>query len=291
MTGNVTPSDVLKQADIALYKAKNRGRNQVCIFQPEFQIELNYRAQKTADLRDALIQQQFELYYQPIVDCSQRIIGYEALLRWHRPGFGTIPPDEFIPELERSGLITETGRWVLQEACARLAYLEKHSRQPEITMSVNVSERRLQSHDFVEMVRRVIKESSASPRLLRLELTESMLQNNVAESVVKMEKLQSDGVSFSLDDFSTGYSSLNILHRLPVNFLKIGRTFVSAMINNESSLKIIELITGLASVLSIKVVAEGVETEEQFRLLNAMHCDYFQGFLFGRPSPAPHNKA
>ncbi|MDA4593846.1 EAL domain-containing protein [Enterobacter hormaechei] len=281
---NFDQSRVLKQADIALYKAKNLGRNQVCFFRPEFQTELNHKIQKTTDLRDALARRQFELYYQPVVDISQNLIGYEALLRWNHPEYGILLPDYFIPELESTGLIVETGRWVLDTACSRLSLLEKKYASREMKISVNISEKQLHSAGFVNSVLNAVRSNNILPMQLRLELTESMLQKNVEETIHIMKMLQNEGIAFGLDDFGTGYSSLNILYRLPVEFLKIDKTFVSEILQNESSYKIVKLITGLASVLSIKVVAEGVENQEQMAMLSKMKCDYFQGYLFGKPS-------
>lgn len=218
------------------------------------------------------------------MDISQNLIGYEALLRWNHPEYGILLPDYFIPELESTGLIVETGRWVLDTACSRLSLLEKKYASREMKISVNISEKQLHSAGFVNSVLNAVRSNNILPMQLRLELTESMLQKNVEETIHIMKMLQNEGIAFGLDDFGTGYSSLNILYRLPVEFLKIDKTFVSEILQNESSYKIVKLITGLASVLSIKVVAEGVENQEQMAMLSKMKCDYFQGYLFGKPS-------
>lgn len=278
-----TQDDVVKQADIALYRAKKYGRNQFCIFEPTFEIEQNTKNKKISELKIASILNQFELYYQPIVNLSHNIIGYEALLRWNHPIEGILTPDKFIPELEETGIIIEVGQWVIETACRKLAEFEKMDKSSDLWMSVNVSEKQLHLPDFVDMILRALRNSGASPHLLKLELTEGMLHRDVTKVIDKMQELQNIGICFSLDDFGRGYSSLSILNKLPVNCLKIDRSFISELSNHSSSSKIIKLIIGIAKALSIDVIAEGVETKEQLAILNTLGCNSYQGYLFSMP--------
>ncbi|MBP8286325.1 MAG: EAL domain-containing protein, partial [Rhodoferax sp.] len=275
--------DLLKQADIALYRAKGNGKNQVCLFNSSMQAEVDAYSRLMIDLRQALSNGQFILLYQVIVNGDKQPVGYEALLRWDHPERGLISPSEFITQAEQSGLIIEIGQWVLLTACTQLEVWSKNPEKSKLTMAVNISARQFRDPFFSESVERIIAQTDASPRLLRLELTESMLQSDVQNTIKKMHKLKNIGVRFSLDDFGTGYSSLSYLKRLPLDQLKIDRSFVKDLLTDADDVAIAKTILGLAKTLGLQVVAEGVEMIEQFELLKENMCDAFQGYLFGKP--------
>ena len=279
--------ELLKQADLAMYGAKQAGRNTVRFFDPRMQQLLLQRATLEADLRRASLQQEFVLHYQPQLDRDGRLRGLEALVRWHHPTRGLVLPDEFIPTAEETGLILPLGRWVLQEACRQLAAWTALALQP-IRVSVNVSPRQLRSPDFVDDVRHALQQSGADPSCLKLELTESMLVTEVQETASKMRALKALGVRFSLDDFGTGYSSLSILQQLPLDQLKIDQSFVHRIGSGESDGDgaIIQSIITLGKSLRMRVIAEGIETPSQQEKLSALGCDEFQGFLHGASVPA-----
>jgi EAL domain-containing protein (putative c-di-GMP-specific phosphodiesterase class I) len=240
-----------------------------------------------ADLRTALIEGQFVLYYQPQVSASGQLTGAEALVRWQHPRRGMVPPGEFIPLAEKSGLILQLGDWVLKQACTHLAEWAKHPHTARLTMAVNVSARQFRQPDFAAQVMAVVARSGVDPNLLKLELTESMLVNNVEDIIAKMNTLKAHGVGFSLDDFGTGYSSLSYLQRLPLDQLKIDQTFVRDVLTNPNDLAIARTVVNLGQSLNLAVIAEGVETEGQREVLIAMHCPAFQGYLFSKPLPYP----
>lgn len=277
------PDELIKQADIALYNAKEAGRNQIAFFDPSMQKAAFEKALITRDLRQALDNNELALFYQPIVDAHQEVKGVEALIRWHHPKYGIISPAKFIPLAEVSGLITSIGEWVLTTACEQLVEWQKDPVKSLWRMTVNVSANQLSQVDFVATVINVITKTQAPANQLSIELTESVLQDNVESTVEKMNALQKVGVRFSLDDFGTGYSSLSYLKRLPINNLKIDKSFVDDIFNNPSDADIARTIITLAKSLNVGVVAEGVETQEQFDWLLKHDCSYFQGYLFFRP--------
>lgn len=236
------------------------------------------------DLRQAIRSNQFELYYQPQFD-HEELIGAEALIRWNHPGRGLVPPDEFIPVAEETGLILQIGNWVLETACEQIAVLAQREETAGVTVAVNISAREFRQPDFVERVLSAVFRSNANARKLKLELTESMLVDNLGDIIGKMTELKAFGVSFSLDDFGTGYSSLSYLKRLPLDQLKIDRSFVRDMLDNDTSGAIAQTIISLSKALGLSVIAEGVETEEQREYLARYGCYSYQGYLFGRPLP------
>jgi len=279
-----SPNEVLQQADIAMYQAKASGRGTLRFFAPALQAAVNARAAMEQDLRLGLQAGQFVLYYQPQVD-RKRLVGAEALIRWNHPSRKMIPPGEFIPLAEETGLILPLGKWVLEAACEQIAAWANHRQSAQLSIAVNISARQFHQPDFVQQVLAALGRAGANPANLRLELTESILIENVQDVIDKMKQLKSHGLRFSLDDFGTGYSSLAYLNKLPLDQVKIDRSFVRDILTEESSAAIAQTIISLSRAMGLPVIAEGVETEEQRECLDRMGCHAFQGFLFGRPLP------
>jgi diguanylate cyclase (GGDEF)-like protein/PAS domain S-box-containing protein len=280
--------EVLMQADLAMYQAKAAGRNTLRLFSPEMQSVVSARAALETDLRAALndCDAQFALHYQPQVDRAGNLTGAEALLRWHHPQRGNVSPADFIPLAEDCGLILRIGRWVLETACRQLAAWARDPDMRRLSLAVNVSAMQYRQADFVAQVMSILVDTGADPHKLKLELTESLLLDNVEDIIAKMTDLKACGVSFSLDDFGTGYSSLSYLKRLPLDQLKIDQSFVRDLLTDPNDIAIARAIVGLASSLGLTVIAEGVETEAQRLCLEANGCLAYQGYLFGRPAPA-----
>ncbi|MGA2086573.1 MAG: EAL domain-containing protein, partial [Terracidiphilus sp.] len=276
--------DILQQTDIALHQAKAAGRNTMRFFSPALQAAVNARATLEEDLRKAIKTNQFLLYYQPQVE-QGRLTGAEALIRWKHPLRGIVPPDEFIPLAEETGLILPLGEWVLQNACTQIAAWAGQEQTADFTVAVNISARQLRQPEFVGQVLAALDRTGANPQRLRLELTESMLVENIEEIIAKMTQLKSHGLRFSLDDFGTGYSSLAYLKRLPLDRLKVDRAFVRDILVDASSGAIAQTILSLGRAMGLSVIAEGVETEEQLTFLAGLGCHSFQGYLFSRPLP------
>lgn len=278
-------ADILGRADLAMYHSKAAGRNAVQFFDPSMQATVVQRATLQRELRHGLRDGELCLYGQPIVDVRAQVCAQEVLLRWHHPTRGLVPPGEFIPVAEQSGLIIPLGQWVLQRACGLLAAWAHDPQRAGWTLAVNLSARQLRQPDFVDTVRRALHEAGADARRLKLELTESQLLHDVEDTIAKMEALAALGIQFALDDFGTGYSSLAYLKRLPLTQLKIDRSFVRDLLTDPNDAAIARTILQLAQSLEMDVVAEGVETAEQFEVLRAMGCRLFQGYHFGRPVP------
>lgn len=277
--------ELMKRADLAMYDAKATGRNTFRFFDPQMQAVVTTRAALERDLREALQRQELFLCYQPQVDRAGRIVGAEALVRWRHPKRGLVPPAEFIPLAEETGLILPLGLWVLETACAQTTVWAAQAGREEFAVSVNVSARQLQQPNFVEQVLGVLASTAANPHNLKLELTESMLLDNVQEIIAKMTVLKEHGVGFSLDDFGTGYSSLSYLKRLPLDQLKIDQSFVRDLLSDPNDEAIARTIVALASNLGLEVIAEGVEGVEQRDVLATQGCHTYQGYLFSRPLP------
>jgi EAL domain-containing protein (putative c-di-GMP-specific phosphodiesterase class I) len=278
-------TDYVKAADIAMHKAKQAGRNQACLYEPGMQTEIATKVMLEADLREAIAQQQLRLYYQVQVDHTGRPFGAEVLLRWHHPQRGVISPLAFISVAENSGLIVEMGHWVLDQACAQIACWQQSLNTRELSLSVNISARQFRQDDFVDMVKACILRHQINPNALRLELTESLLLENVDDAVLIMEELSQLGIQFSLDDFGTGYSSLQYLKKLPLYQLKIDRSFVHDLVTDSHDRTIVRTIIAMAQSMYLNVIAEGVETQAQLELLSNNGCRRYQGFLFGKPMP------
>jgi diguanylate cyclase (GGDEF)-like protein/PAS domain S-box-containing protein len=276
--------EILQQADIALYQAKAAGRNTIRFFSPALQVAVNARAAMEDDLRQAIKTNQFLLYYQPQVEWGH-LTGAEALIRWRHPARGILPPNEFIPLAEESRLILPVGDWVLETACAQIASWAGRKQTADFIVAVNISALQFRQPEFVEQVLAALDRTGANPENLKLELTESMLANNIEDIIAKMTELKSHGLRFSLDDFGTGYSSLARLKRFPLDELKIDRAFVRDILEDSTSGAIAQTIISLGRAMRMSVIAEGVETEEQQSFLAGLGCHSFQGYLFSRPLP------
>jgi diguanylate cyclase (GGDEF)-like protein/PAS domain S-box-containing protein len=277
--------DLLQHADVAMYQAKTAGRNTIRFFDPHMQTVLEARAALEADLRYALEKQQFRLYYQIQVDNLRRPLGAEVLLRWDHPERGLVSPMQFIPLAEETGLIVPIGLWVLQTACAQLKEWQHDALTRDLTLAVNVSAKQFHQADFVAQVQRVLLESGAKSSHLKLELTESIVVENVEDTISKMREIKALGVSFSMDDFGTGYSSLQYLKRLPLNQIKIDQSFVRNITTDPNDAAIVQTIIAMTETLRLNVIAEGVETEAQREFLELRGCRAFQGYLFSKPVP------
>ncbi len=275
--------ELLKQADLALYKAKQDGRNTFRFFDPDLESKIRRRNQMERELHSAIAMGQMELHYQPQVDDRGNIIGAEALVRWRHPERGMISPAQFIPMAEETGLIVPIGEWVLEEACDQLVNWSQRPDMNHLVVAVNVSAKQMFDEQFVEKVRNIVLCSGANPAHLKLELTESVLVKNIGEVKAKMDQLKQFGMAFSLDDFGTGYASLTYLKQLPFDQIKMDGSFVVDVLKDERSAAIARLMIDLARVLKLEVVAEGIETVEQHACLRGMGCSIFQGYLFSKP--------
>ena len=249
------------------------------------QDKVSHRAALEADLREAVKLEQFVVHYQPQVVGEGRMTGAEALLRWQHPRRGAVPPAEFIPLAEENGLILVIGQWVLETVCAQLTKWAGDARTESLTIAVNISALQLQQSNFVETIQSVLRRTGANPQRLKLELTESLLVADIESTITKMRALKAIGVGFSLDDFGTGFSSLSYLKRLPLEQLKIDRSFVTDILTDVNDAAIARIVIALAESLGLTVIAEGVETEAQREFLARERCAAYQGFLFSRPLP------
>ncbi|HET7061333.1 MAG TPA: EAL domain-containing protein [Nitrosospira sp.] len=280
----LTTNELLKRADLAMYQAKASGRNAMCFFDPDMQAETNARAALESDLRQSWERKEFILHYQPQVD-SRGIMGAEALVRWQHPHRGLLPPSEFISRTEEIGLILPLGGWVLETACSQLAIWSLQPETAQLNLAVNVSPRQFCQPDFVEQIISILDRTGANPKRLKLELTESILIRNMEETIEKMMALKAKGVGFALDDFGVGYSSLYYLKRLPLDWLKIDRSFVRDVLTDNNNATIVRAIVLLAKSMGLAVIAEGVETLAQKDFLATQGCSTYQGYLFSRPLP------
>jgi diguanylate cyclase (GGDEF)-like protein/PAS domain S-box-containing protein len=282
---DVAVNEILKRADAAMYQAKSAGRNTQRFYDPALQAVLEARTELESDLRSALKGNQFRLYYQAQVDHTGLILGAEALIRWQHPQRGLVPPMEFIRLAEEIGLILPIGQWVLETACTQLKTWEADPLTRNLQLAVNVSAHQFHQPDFVEQVRQTLRIHAFTPGLLKLELTESLVLDNIDDAIDKMLALREVGVRFSMDDFGTGYSSLSYLTQLPLDQLKIDQSFVRNIGVKHSDAVIVQTIIGMANNLGMEVIAEGVETENQRAFLEQHGCTLCQGYLFGRPVP------
>ncbi|GJJ02014.1 hypothetical protein RugamoR64_25520 [Duganella rhizosphaerae] len=285
------PHDLLMQADIAMYQAKQAGRNGMRFFDRRMQDRISERAQMESDLRHAIECHQFALYYQVQVDQHGKARGAEALIRWIHSDGTTVSPASFIPLAEETGLILAIGSWVLDAACAQLAAWQAAPPMAHLVLAINVSAQQFHQPDFGREVRMAVDRHGIDPRLLKLELTEGVLLDKIEETIACMQELKEIGVRFSLDDFGTGYSSLQYLKRLPLSQLKIDQSFVRDLASDSSDQVIVRTIIAMARSLQLDVIAEGVETQAQRALLEELGCRRYQGYLYSRPVPEPQLRA
>jgi diguanylate cyclase (GGDEF)-like protein/PAS domain S-box-containing protein len=277
--------DLLKQADVALYQAKGAGRNKIRFFNPAMQQAIESRSIMEAALRNGLKVNEFQLFYQPQVNQNGEIIGAEALLRWFPMNLDEISPAQFIPLAEDTGLIVPLGQWVLETACAQIRAWDRHPNTRDLSIAINVSARQFRQEDFVQQVRDALQRSGANPALLKLELTESVVLESVKDVIVRMDQIRALGVTFSLDDFGIGFSSLSYLKLLPIDEIKIDLSFVRDITTDADDAAIVRAIIAMGQSLEIDVIAEGVEEGAQLKILKESGCTKYQGFMFGKPSP------
>lgn len=277
---DVTADDLLKYADVAMYRAKNDGRDRVRLFSAEMQEAVNQQRIIEKGLRQALENDEFELYYQGQYDDNNRLVGAETLLRWNHPRKGVVTPAAFIDIAELTGLVVPIGEWVLRSACEQLSRIET-----DLVIAVNVSPRQFSDPDFVDNLKQILLDTGASPGRLKLEITENLAMANIEHTIETVKLLKQLGISFSIDDFGTGYSSLNYLNRLPVDELKIDQSFVRDVSTAADHAVIVDTIIVMAKQLGLRTVAEGIETEAELEYLKSRQCAFFQGYLFSRPVP------
>jgi diguanylate cyclase (GGDEF)-like protein len=281
--------DLLRNADMAMYRAKELTRNAYCFFTAEMNLRSAEKMQLNNDLRHAIERSEFVLHYQPKVALdSGALTGFEALLRWNHPTRGLVPPGQFVAALEESGLIVPVGEWVLKEACAQIERWRRAGFTP-VPVAVNLSAKQFRRRDLDEVVSSVLAASGVSPALLELEITESCLMEDPDQAVRLLNRLRDAGVRISVDDFGTGYSSLSYLTRLPITALKIDRSFVRDAVTNPEAASIVRAVIDMAHNLRFTVVAEGVETQQQVAFLRKHECDQAQGYFYARPASAEQN--
>jgi EAL domain-containing protein (putative c-di-GMP-specific phosphodiesterase class I) len=284
--GNEESAEVLlRQADMAMYQAKDAGRNALRFFNPAMQLAVETHATLEADLRHAIPDQQLQLHYQIQVDSDLRPLGAEALVRWIHPARGMVSPMQFIPVAEESSLILDIGSWVLHTACRQLAEWAKNELTQHLILAVNVSAKQFRQADFVEMIAKALSQYSVNASSLKLELTESVVLNDVSDVVSKMDSLKALGIRLSMDDFGTGYSSLSYLKKLPIDQIKIDQSFVRDIETDPNDAVMVKTIIDLGKNFRLHVIAEGVETESQLAFLKLHGCMAYQGYLFGKPVP------
>jgi len=281
----ITIEEVHKRADAAMYQAKNAGRNTVRFYDPETQAALEARSELELELRTAVSERQLQVFYQVQVDQNSRPVGAEALIRWLHPEMGMIFPARFVALAEETGLILSIGQWVLESVCAQIKLWERNPLTRELQIAVNVSACQFNRPDFVRLLDGMIKSSGIDPSKLKLELTESMLHENVEEVIDRMRELKALGIKFSMDDFGTGYSSLSYLTQLPLDQLKVDQSFVHNIGIKPADSTIVQTIIGMATNLNLESIAEGVETQAQRDFLERAGCRRYQGYLFGTPVP------
>ncbi|MGM0420382.1 MAG: putative bifunctional diguanylate cyclase/phosphodiesterase [Bacillota bacterium] len=278
--------ELLKKSETAMYRAKEKGKNIYEFYQPEMEQEIAEHLQLDKDLREALSEEQFELFYQPIYDlAADRIISLEALIRWQKPGEGYIRPAQFIPFAEKIGLINAIGNWVIEEVCRQRREWDKLGYQ-DIEITFNVSARQINEIEFYHTLEAAIAECEIKPENLMIEITESVIMENFESNIDFLKKITRMGVKISLDDFGTGYSSLNYLLKLPINNLKIDKSFIDGISQNKKQDEIISSIIDLAKVIGLDVIVEGIETREQLELIKQKNADQGQGYYLARPQPA-----
>lgn len=285
-TRYTSPNDLLRDADISMYRSKELGKNQFKVFSKSMYEHVVQTVQLETDLRRALVDDEFELFFQPIYALEgQKLRGFEALIRWNHPLRGTLSPDSFIPVAEETGLITEIGKWVMRRGCLTLAKWHACFPALDLSLSLNLSPKDLLQASLIPVLTELLHETGLKARQINLEITETAVMDNPEQATSRLERLQKMGFQIAMDDFGTGYSSLSYLQRLPIDILKIDRSFVQTMLENPNNLEIIKAIIGLGKILDLRIVAEGVETKEQLETLRKLGCDLAQGYLLGKPLP------
>lgn len=279
-TGNA--EELLECAKVAMNHAKKDGHDNIRLFSKSLRDEVNQRQVVEIELRSALDKNELELYFQPQFDSSEKLIGAESLLRWNHPEKGMVPPGLFIETAEQTGLIIPIGNWVLRTACEHLKQLEKY---PDLTVSVNVSAHQFRGEQFIGQAKQILKETTVDPNRLKLEITETMMINDIDQTIDSMNQLRELGIRFSVDDFGTGYSSLAYLNRLPINELKIDQAFVHGIDKSTETAAIVIAIINMAKHLKLDIIAEGVETVEELEFLKKVNCHRYQGYYFAYPQP------
>ena len=283
-----TPEDLLRNADTAMYRAKGMGKARYAVFDQTMHIQAQKRLKLETDLRIAIDSEQFQLYYQPIINLAdKKIIGFEALVRWLHPDKGLISPLDFIPIAEETGLIIPLSHWIVTEACRQMYDWQKnYALNKSLTISVNLSRKQFSEPQLAQDVAQILQQTKISPQNLKLEVTETALMNENEEAAAKiLAQLKQLGVALSIDDFGTGYSSLSCLHQFPIDILKVDRSFISRIGTENKYLDIVQAIITIGRSLGLKVIAEGVETAQQFSQLQQLKCDYAQGYFFAKPLP------
>jgi EAL domain-containing protein (putative c-di-GMP-specific phosphodiesterase class I) len=282
------PEELLRSADIALYRAKRNGKARYALYDSHMNVDAMSRLQLEIDLRRAIERNELFLYYQPLVELTTgKVTGVEALMRWRHPDRGIIVPNDFIPIAEENGMIMQIGQWALEEACQQVkAWQSDPAITPTLTVSVNVSARQFQEPELVDIVTRVLRESNLEPRFLKLEITESLGMDDSEMTLVLLNRLKELGVGIALDDFGMGHSALSYLKRFPIDTLKLDRLFVSGLPDNKEDRAIVLAAVNVARAMGLDITAEGVETKEQIQILYSLGCDHGQGFYFARPMPA-----
>jgi len=279
-----SPEDYLRDSDIAMYRAKALGKARSEIFDTSMHARAMHLLELETDLRHAVERNEIEVWYQPIVDLiTRKIIGFEGLARWNSPTRGIMPPMEFIPIAEETGLIVPIGLSVLRSSCRQLRLWQDEFRSPDLSISVNLSIRQFMQPDLVEQIAEILETNRLKPSHLRLEITESVVIGDLSAAERILNRIRDLGIKVCLDDFGTGYSSLSYLIRLPIDTLKIDRSFIRGIAAGHEHSDVVDTIIRLAKNLDLNVVAEGVETSEQLNQLCALKCDQAQGFLFSKP--------
>jgi EAL domain-containing protein (putative c-di-GMP-specific phosphodiesterase class I) len=280
---SIDPPILMKNADLAMYRAKEVGRNNYQFFTEDMNQQMTNRMYLENELRRAMERDEFSLEFQPLVRLQDdKIIAFEALLRWHHPTRGLVAPDQFISVAEDNGLIIPIGEWVLREACTQAKLLQNEGLDP-VKVCVNLSVQQFRDPHLLTIVKNTLSEIGLEAKWLELEITESMLMDNADEVIRKLHELKSLGLSLAIDDFGTGYSSLSYLKSLPIDIVKVDRSFVRDIPNDQNDVEITAAVIAMAHKLKLKVVAEGVETEQQKTFLRNNACNYAQGFFFSQP--------
>jgi diguanylate cyclase (GGDEF)-like protein len=285
---HTTPGDLLRDADLAMYRAKANGKGRCEVFNHTMNVHFTERLALESNMRRSIERGELRVHYQPIVRLDdESVVGFEALVRWEHPQRGLIPPSEFIPIAEETGMIVPLGAWVLEESCRQVQqWQDERCHGRSLLLSVNVSARQFQSPDLVETVAEVLQRTGFNPTSLKLELTESLMMRDVERTTQRLHELKALSIQLVIDDFGTGYSSLAYLRQFPITVLKIDRTFVNRLGTDPQDDAIVRSIVTLSRDLGMEVVAEGIETTEQLKTLRALGCDYGQGYYFSRPLPS-----